>query len=70
MWKPDVSNLNNTKRLIDTIASYNGYQGDFLFSSANCSPAHRQENTKKNGFYKYYRSLTKPLHIEHNKNTF
>ena len=41
-----------------------------MFSSANCSPAHRQGNTKKNDFYKYYTSLTEPLHIEHNKNTF
>ena len=42
----------------------------FLFSSTNCSPAHRQGNSKKNDFCKYYTSLTKPLHIEHNKNTF
>ena len=42
----------------------------FLFCSTNCSPAYRQGNTKKNEFYKYYTSLTKPLNIEHNKNTF
>ena len=42
----------------------------FLFCSTNCSPAHRQGNSKKNDFCKYYTSLTKPLHIEHNKNTF
>ena len=34
------------------------------------SPAHRQGNTKKNDFYKYYTSFTEPFHIEHNKNIF